>query len=698
MSERFLRLRRVGMVAAACAATLGTTAVAEGTATAAPLSVAAALPAGSTPTTIAGSTPAGGAVAAPIDVTLSGGTISQNDTITLALPCTPTLAFGSNSRASANWSVAEAPVPGSGCSVDNELQVSAQAAAVSSTNASTIVTVTPAYAANGTSPGPVDLTGHYLALGSTTNVTVPSDATVSWFSTTSDVPAVTVANDAVAQVVSPLQIDQPGAFTVGPTLSGATVTVSLVGTNATFAMSPGAVVTAAGMTPPSALSIAPTAVTFTAGTLPPVSGAGAQITISGLQVVPVKGAPPGPVMAKITANGTTIGNVTLATVLANANRIDGPAGTPDSTVAQEFLTAFPTGKAVAVLATNADPFDALAASYLEGQLGTGLLLTPPTKLGASALAVMKQEGVQTVYVVGGPLAIAPSVVAQLEATPSYHAGGVSETGSNIKVVGPIYGATAVDTARAISTYFGSATLGEPDVPGAYSPVTSPSPNGLYNDTAGIASHSAPPAAAPTAFVISASDWQDAMTLAPMAYVDHIPVLLTSATSLSPQTATALTTLGVKQVIVVGGPLALADGVVSSIAALNGGISVLRVAGQVASDTAAQLANFELAAAPTGLGWGSSSTAVLVSHADYWSDALGAAALGGESIAINGAGAYGNEPVLLVDSPASAGSYVGPELSKLAIAYPRIQTLNILGGPLAVPPTMVDTLEASLATR
>ncbi|MDE3030357.1 MAG: cell wall-binding repeat-containing protein, partial [Acidobacteriota bacterium] len=380
--------------------------------------------------------------------------------------------------------------------------------------------------------------------------------------------------------------------------------------------------------------------------------------------------------------------------------IYGANGTADGTVAAEFESAFPVnatnqtgGNSSVVLATDAaqaNGSDALAASYLEGTLGTGLLITPSTTLGADAKAAIQLEGVTTVYVVGGPLAISPAVIAQIQALPAYKPGGLVQTGSNVTVVGPIYGAdgTAAGTAAAIATRYGTA-YGVGSFAGAYNAT-----GGLYNDTTGTASTTAPTGFVPTAIVVASTDWQDAMTIAPEAYRSRFPVILagpSSATTLGADAQAALTSLGVKQVILIGGQLAVQNSVEAAIAALNGGISVLRIAGIDATDTAAQIANFALANAPAGLGWNTTShNTVIASHADYWSDALGAAALGGGAN-----NTFGTEPIILTENPTTVGQYTTAELATLAAAPGNIVNLTVLGGPLAMPSTTVNTLLAGL---
>jgi putative cell wall-binding protein len=441
----------------------------------------------------------------------------------------------------------------------------------------------------------------------------------------------------------------------------------------------------------------------------PAAGFSGTWTVSGLSVVTANAAVGSHTAAVNYTNvaGSTatavMGTIVVGNVLGSVTTIYGADGTADGTVAAEFENAYPasannasSGNRNVVLATDAphaNGSDALAASYLEGTLNTGLLITSPTSLGADAQQAMQLEGVTTVYVVGGPLAISPAVIAQIKALPAYNPGGLTTTGSNIQVVGPIYGSdgTAEGTAAAIATRYGTA-YGSASFPAAYTS----SGLGVYNTSTGMGSTTAPSGVVPTAVVVASSDWQDAMSIAPEAFKMRFPVILagpSTSTTLGADASAALTSLGVKQVIVVGGQLALQNSVEAQIAALNGGISVLRIAGIDATDTAAQIANFALAQGTAGLGWTAGNHAVLASHVDYWTDALGAAALGGGANS-----SFGTEPIILVQNPTTVGKYTTAELTVLggltAPAGP-VYNLTVLGGPLAMPSSTVQTLLAGL---
>ena len=367
--------------------------------------------------------------------------------------------------------------------------------------------------------------------------------------------------------------------------------------------------------------------------------------------------------------------------------------TPAATAAAEFDAALVTGSGSsttcsdhgnAVVATSADPYDALSAAFLEAQLGTGVLITAPTHLDASTLAALRLGGVQRVYVVGGLLAVSQADIDALKSTPAYDCGGTSPTGKDIVVYSGISGQTADDTAAAIDSYItGTGTGALPSISGAYSTEST------YNQTTGNETASAPTGTQKTAIVVADTDFQDATAAAGMAYEYKLPVILTPGDALGPQATSELTKLGITQVIALGGQLALQPQVVDSIEALNVGgkpISVLRIAGADGTESAADLALFE----GQRLGWHDST--VLVAQGAYWSDALGSAALAGKS----------SESLLLTEGPkAGVGQYTAAVL-KVAGTSPDglgsgvTTSIQVLGGPLAVPQAQVTQMQQALA--
>jgi putative cell wall-binding protein len=392
------------------------------------------------------------------------------------------------------------------------------------------------------------------------------------------------------------------------------------------------------------------------------------------------------------APSTASSKTFIVTSNKTATRIYG--STPDATAAQELETVFPgnrdscpgtAGDRPVVLATDAHYPDALAASYLAKWLGTGMLLTPTSSMTDATLTALREEGITHVYVVGGPLAVSTAVVDEVEGQSVYDCGGGTRTGSTITVT-RIYGQTQYTTAEDIAETPGSGFVGSVDLAGAY---------GLYNDTNGRSSSAPGAGTLRTAILASGAEFQDAEASATLAYADDLPLLLTTPTSLSSQALSAISSLGITQVILMGGPLAVTNGVVTQLVAH--GVSVLRVAGNDYTDTAVQLADMELGTATghEGLAW-TPTGGVTVSQGSFYTDGLA-----GAVVAANGGAAGGGpEPMLLTESPTSVGTYLtsfleGAGSKGIDSDGVPVGALTILGGPLAVSTSVVSDMEADL---
>ncbi len=369
--------------------------------------------------------------------------------------------------------------------------------------------------------------------------------------------------------------------------------------------------------------------------------------------------------------------------------------TPAATAAQELESVYPgtrddcpgtASSRPVVLATDEHYPDALASSYLEKWLGTGMLLTSTSSLASVTLTALRVEGITKVYVVGGPLAVTTSVVSAIEQTYAYECGGATRTGSHV-TVSRIYGATQYTTAEDVAETPGAGYVGAVDLQGAY---------GLYDDTSGTSS-AAPSAATAmkTAILASGAEFQDAEAAATLAYAGDLPLLLTTPTALSPQALDAITSLKITQVVLMGGPLAVSNAVVSALVADH--VSVLRVAGTDYTDTAVELADMELGSTTGHQGFGWSPThGVTVAQGHFYTDGLAGAVVA----AHGGATGIGPEPMLLTESPTSVGSYLA---SFLAGAGSRgidgdgtkVTSLTVLGGPLALSTSVVSSMVADL---
>lgn len=549
----------------------------------------------------------------------------------------------------------------------------------------------------------------------TVDDTDASNAMVGGLSVSADTPPVTLSASAYDAAISPVVVSatSPVAIPVGyicfTLSSGAFDTTA----------SPLVKVTAGSVTASPTVTFQGTGPTGAADAVVAVTaspGGGGSISVSGLMVVAPSTA--GPVEVRATsgaspacAHDTTgvgsaaaysVGNGTAVT------QIYGP--TADATAAAELEHQFDaeggacpgrTGARPVVLATDAQFPDALSSAYLASDLQTGELLTPTTSLSAVTTDAIRQEGITHVYVVGGPLAVSTAVVQQLQSTLAYNCGGASPITDSHPVyvqVTRIYGQTQYDTAQWIAEYPRASTVGALDVNGAFGVTNRTGGVGLYNDTAGTASSPPPTTSAlPTAIVATGTTFQDAESAGVLAYAGHLPILLTTTTTLSTQVASAIGALQIKQVIVMGGQLAVANGVVTALEAL--GVSVLRIAGQTATDTAVQLADFELGSTTghVGLGWAGTG-GVAVARGNYFTDGLaGAVVAAGRSAT----GPGQPEPLLLTASPTTVGPYLTAFLERAGTSgidgnsSDVVHTLTILGGPDAVADTAVQSMRGDL---
>ena len=411
-----------------------------------------------------------------------------------------------------------------------------------------------------------------------------------------------------------------------------------------------------------------------------------------------------------------LGYVQLTTVSELANSISG--ATSQDTAAQAIGHQFnyatgdcvgsafsqfrnPHGGAI-FLATVSDYHDALGAAYPAGAEDSGVVLTDPNTLSQAAADIIRQEGVETVYIVGGPLAISNAVQNTLSNTPSYQCGGFTPRlnslgGTENLVVIREAGQTADDT-NVILAQFPGAQVPTPGFPlGAFNTPA------LFNDSGAADSTAAPVFPVQNMAILTTdANFQDAVSGSALAYAWPMPLIVTPGTGLSTDALEAIFNDHISEFIVLGGPLAISSTVMSELHGL--GIAALRVAGMDGSETSTQLASFELAGAITmtsgfqvtvGLGqnnddydWSSFvartageigdpgykiyAHAVLLGRGDYWADAESAAGV----LAVHN-GLYGHnttfKPLVLTESsggfgiPASLGTYVTSWLNQAGLA-------------------------------
>lgn len=283
---------------------------------------------------------------------------------------------------------------------------------------------------------------------------------------------------------------------------------------------------------------------------------------------------------------------------------------------------------VLVNGETAHAVDALSANYLAGALQGAVLLTKTDVTPQTTLDRLASMTPKAIYVLGGTLAVSDTQIAALKAK-GY---------TNIK---RFFGQTRYDT---------NLVANESAVAGA--PGTLADANGVQKRTAIIARGDLLP---------------DALAAGALAYGSHLPLILTSPTALTLDAKAQLRELGIQQVIIMGGPLAITQSVETAIGALNITVRVRAGAtGQGRSYTSYALANFERAHVP---GWSSSGLTVASGADAHLVDALS----GSQYAGLN------KLPILITTSATSAGSvttYAAENASTLT-------TGRIFGGDLAV---------------
>jgi len=547
----------------------------------------------------------------------------------------------------------------------------------------------------------------------TTSATPPASGSTP-ISVKADVPPVTVPQGSSDAAISP--IDVVGSAST-PVPAGYVCLALSVGSFNVSASASVAVLVGNGSTVPNVTygDLAGTEAGTVEFQVTKVSTTGSTYSVSGLAVDASTSVGPVSVTATVGTSAscaldrTPAGSAIAFTVGSTpVMRIYG--ATPDATAAAELehqfdaqSTACPgrAGARPVVLATDRRFPDALASAYLASSLGTGELLTPTGLLSAATANAIRLEGITQVYIVGGPLAVSAGVAQQLESMLAYSCGGSTPLTSagpvHLEVV-RIAGTTAYDTAEWVAQYPPPGTVGSLTVRGAYGGTNPTGGTGRYNDTSGNGSTTpTTPSALPTAIVATGRTFQDAESASVLSYADRLPILLTTSTSLSTQVPAAISDLGIRQVVVMGGPLAVSDGVVAALEAL--GVPVLRIAGQTAVDTAVQLAEFEMAPAAGNLGAGwAGSGGVTVARGDYFTDGLAGALVAAGSGRQH---THQPQPLLLCTDPSSVGEHLAAFLTTAGRTgidgnpADRVTALTILGGPDAVSPSTVDTMVGDL---
>jgi hypothetical protein len=178
-----------------------------------------------------------------------------------------------------------------------------------------------------------------------------------------------------------------------------------------------------------------------------------------------------------------------------------------------------------------------------------------------------------------------------------------------------------------------------------------------------------------AIVATGLNFADALGAGPVAFAAKFPIFLATQGALPRPTVEALQVLGVKRVLLLGGPEAIGSVVEEQIRNLNGGIAVTRLAGQDRTATAAAVADFAVGT----LGF-SRDHVDLALGLDF-ADALAGGPHGGAARA----------PLLLTATREQSGPATN---AWLAAHRSTLSAGHVLGGPKAITQTAAN--EAAIA--
>ncbi len=305
-----------------------------------------------------------------------------------------------------------------------------------------------------------------------------------------------------------------------------------------------------------------------------------------------------------------------ATAATTANSVTRVAGENRyQTAARISAATFPRDVPVVYIASGAQFPDALSGSAAAARVGAPILLTQKNAVPAAVAAELERLRPRAIHVLGGPIAVSDEVVAQLA---GYTTGSVTR----------IEGETRYATSAAISAH-------------------------TY------------PSGTKVAYLASGELFPDALSGAAYAAAAGAPVLLTRTSGLSAAVERELKRLDPDRIVVLGGPLAVAEETAQR-AAQVAGARIDRVAGENRYGTSAAI---------TRAANGSTAPVVYVTSGVNFPDALAGAA----------AAAKSGAPLLLV-STARLPAEIAAELIRL-----RPERIVVLGGPLAVSDAVAGIL-------
>ncbi|MEE8603511.1 cell wall-binding repeat-containing protein [Euzebya tangerina] len=308
------------------------------------------------------------------------------------------------------------------------------------------------------------------------------------------------------------------------------------------------------------------------------------------------------------------------------NRLEGPERT--ATAAEIARAAFPDGTTRAVLATSVEAPDALTASALAGATDAAMLLLQPDRVPGPTADALRDLGVVSVTIVGGPISINEDVATEL--AEDYD-------------VRRIFGEDQYETAAAVATE----ALTESNLP-------------VIDGQR-------------TVILASGENFPDALAGSAAAVAGPVPVLYAETDTLTDSTRDFLDAQPVEQVVILGGPVAVAQSVQDELEDRE--LSVVRLGGGDRVETAAIVAEW------TSENFSFQQETVLLARGDDFPDALTAGQL---------AGRFGRPLVL------SATPRILPPVAEqyFADGCETIEVVTAIGGINAVADDILSVAEVA----
>lgn len=329
------------------------------------------------------------------------------------------------------------------------------------------------------------------------------------------------------------------------------------------------------------------------------------------------------VAVEVAAGATTAVPVVLPYAAATVTRVAGPTRTDTAVAASQ--RAYPDGTDAVVLASSGAFPDALAAAPLAASVAGPLLLVD-ARTGPAVLAEVRRLAPDDVVVVGAVNAVMAVVQAELDAEGF--------------AVRRIAGEDRFDTAALVAREAGLGESGE-------------------------------------VALATGETFADALSFAPLAAAQQIPILLTGHDELPGDTAAALDELAPDATTVLGGTAVISDAVAASVP------GAARVGGATRFQTSAAIARL-------GLDRGLSAEVVAVATGAGFADALAAGPVadrdGGPLVLVDG---------LDAENPDAQGTYTFladqlDDLREIVVYGGRAVVSEQIATLLATPASQADT--------